>query len=85
MSDTAHGAQGAKGSDAAADLFRRAMGSFWALDFHRAEEEFAATARPFPPPALAGAAMALSSVSVVTNALTLTRWRPPGLPVGKRT
>ena len=27
-------------------------------------------------PALAGAAMALSSVSVVTNALMLTRWRP---------
>ncbi|MDR3497050.1 MAG: heavy metal translocating P-type ATPase [Ancalomicrobiaceae bacterium] len=30
-------------------------------------------------PALAGAAMALSSVSVVTNALTLTRWRPRNL------
>ena len=27
-------------------------------------------------PVLAGAAMALSSVSVVTNALTLKRWRP---------
>ncbi len=27
-------------------------------------------------PALAGAAMAMSSVSVVTNALTLTRWKP---------
>jgi P-type Cu+ transporter len=27
-------------------------------------------------PVLAGAAMALSSVSVVTNALTLRRWRP---------
>jgi Cu+-exporting ATPase len=26
-------------------------------------------------PALAGAAMAMSSVTVVTNALTLTRWR----------
>ncbi|WP_395138238.1 heavy metal translocating P-type ATPase [Schlegelella aquatica] len=29
-------------------------------------------------PVIAGAAMALSSVSVVTNALTLTRWRPAG-------
>jgi Cu+-exporting ATPase len=28
-------------------------------------------------PMLAGAAMALSSVSVVTNALLLGRWRPP--------
>lgn len=27
-------------------------------------------------PAVAGAAMALSSVCVVANALTLTRWRP---------
>ncbi|MBN8508760.1 MAG: copper-transporting ATPase, partial [Burkholderiales bacterium] len=29
-------------------------------------------------PVLAGAAMALSSVSVVGNALLLARWRPPG-------
>jgi len=29
-------------------------------------------------PVVAGAAMALSSVSVVTNALLLKRWRPPG-------
>jgi Cu+-exporting ATPase len=29
-------------------------------------------------PVIAGAAMALSSVSVVTNALTLRRWRPSG-------
>ena len=28
-------------------------------------------------PVVAGAAMALSSVSVVTNALLLKRWRPP--------
>jgi len=27
-------------------------------------------------PVIAGAAMAFSSVSVVTNALTLKRWRP---------
>ena len=32
-------------------------------------------------PVLAGAAMALSSVSVITNALTLRRWRPKALPV----
>jgi len=29
-------------------------------------------------PVIAGAAMAMSSVSVVTNALLLSRWRPPG-------
>jgi Cu+-exporting ATPase len=29
-------------------------------------------------PVIAGAAMAFSSVSVVTNALTLKRWRPSG-------
>jgi Cu+-exporting ATPase len=32
-------------------------------------------------PVLAGAAMALSSVSVVTNALLLRRWRPAPRPV----
>jgi len=30
----------------------------------------------FLNPVIAGAAMAFSSVSVVTNALTLKRWRP---------
>jgi len=29
-------------------------------------------------PVIAGAAMAMSSVSVVSNALLLRRWRPPG-------
>ena len=33
--------------------------------------------RRAPDPVFAGAAMALSSVSVVTNALMLRRWRPP--------
>jgi Cu+-exporting ATPase len=28
-------------------------------------------------PVLAGAAMAMSSVSVITNALLLSRWSPP--------
>ena len=33
-------------------------------------------------PILAGAAMALSSVSVVTNSLRLKRWRPAPLATG---
>ncbi len=38
----------------------------------------------FLSPALAGAAMALSSVSVLANALRLARWRPPPPAVGER-
>jgi cation transport ATPase len=33
---------------------------------------------------LAGAAMAMSSVSVVANALLLARWRPPAMIAGRR-
>jgi Cu+-exporting ATPase len=35
-------------------------------------------------PMLAGAAMAMSSVSVVANALLLARWRPPAMIAGRR-
>jgi Cu+-exporting ATPase len=38
----------------------------------------------FLSPALAGAAMALSSVSVLANALRLARWRPPPPAMGER-
>ncbi|MEJ1160016.1 heavy metal translocating P-type ATPase [Prosthecomicrobium sp. N25] len=48
---------------------------FWAFAYNVVGVPLAALG--FLTPALAGAAMALSSVSVVTNALTLTRWRPP--------
>ena len=43
------------GTGASADLFRAAMGSFWALDFARAEDGLAAARKVFPPHALAGA------------------------------
>ena len=49
---------------------------FWAFAYNVIGVPLAALG--YLTPALAGAAMALSSVSVVTNALTLTRWRPPG-------
>lgn len=47
---------------------------FWAFAYNVVGLPLAALG--FLTPALAGAAMALSSVSVVTNALTLTRWKP---------
>lgn len=43
------------GTGASADLFRAAMGSFWDLDFARAEQGLAATQQVFGPHALARA------------------------------
>ncbi len=47
---------------------------FWAFFYNVVGVPLAAMG--YLTPALAGAAMAMSSVSVVTNALTLTRWKP---------
>ena len=49
---------------------------FWAFAYNVAGIPLAALG--FLSPVVAGAAMALSSVSVVTNALLLKRWRPRG-------
>ena len=48
--------------------------SFWAFAYNVAGLPLAAPG--LLNPALAGAAMALSSISVVTNARLLRRWRP---------
>jgi Cu+-exporting ATPase len=48
---------------------------FWAFAYNAAGIPLAALG--YLSPVLAGAAMALSSVSVVSNALLLKRWRPP--------
>jgi Cu+-exporting ATPase len=63
----------------AIDLSRRTwaklrQGLFWAFAYNVLGIPFAAAG--FLDPMLAGAAMALSSVSVVLNALSLRRWRP---------
>jgi Cu+-exporting ATPase len=50
---------------------------FWAFAYNTAGIPLAALG--FLSPMLAGAAMALSSVSVVSNALLLRRWRPRDL------
>ncbi|WP_101047273.1 heavy metal translocating P-type ATPase [Macromonas nakdongensis] len=67
---------------AALDISRRTVGKirqnlFWAFVYNVAGIPLAALG--FLNPVVAGAAMALSSVSVVTNALLLKRWRPPGV------
>ena len=64
---------------AALDIARRtqrtiATGLFWAFVYNLVGLPLAAFG--VLPPALAGGAMALSSLSVVTNALLLRRWRP---------
>jgi P-type Cu+ transporter len=65
---------------AALDISRRTVRKirqnlFWAFAYNAAGIPLAALG--FLSPVLAGAAMALSSVSVVSNALLLKRWQPP--------
>jgi Cu+-exporting ATPase len=50
------------------------QGRFWAFIYNLVGIPLAAFG--YLSPVIAGAAMALSSVSVVANALTLRRWRP---------
>jgi Cu+-exporting ATPase len=50
------------------------QGLFWAFAYNAVGIPLAAVG--FLSPMVAGAAMALSSVSVVSNALLLRRWRP---------
>ncbi len=54
---------------------------FWAFFYNVVGVPLAALGHLTP--ALAGAAMAMSSVSVVTNALTLTRWKPKSDRLGR--
>jgi Cu+-exporting ATPase len=68
---------------AAIDVSRRTVAKirqnlFWAFAYNVVGIPLAAFG--LLNPVVAGAAMALSSVSVVSNALLLRRWRPPGGP-----
>jgi Cu+-exporting ATPase len=73
---------------AAIDIARRTVRKirqnlFWAFIYNVVGIPLAAAG--FLTPALAGAAMALSSVSVVANSLWLRRWRPAFAESRKRT
>ncbi|MCD6665440.1 MAG: copper-transporting ATPase, partial [Hydrogenophaga sp.] len=64
---------------ASLDISRRTVAKirqnlFWAFFYNAAGIPLAALG--YLSPVVAGAAMALSSVSVVTNALLLKRWKP---------
>ncbi|MDR2155273.1 MAG: heavy metal translocating P-type ATPase [Burkholderiaceae bacterium] len=66
---------------AALDISRRTVAKirqnlFWAFAYNVAGIPLAALG--YLSPVMAGAAMALSSVSVMSNALLLRRWQPPG-------
>ena len=54
----------------------KAQNRFWAFIYNVAGIPLAALG--YLNPVMAGAAMALSSVSVMSNALLLKRWRPRG-------
>ena len=68
---------------AALDISKRTVAKirqnlFWAFFYNVVGIPLAALG--YLNPVLAGAAMALSSLSVISNALLLKRWRPSGLP-----